>query len=101
MRSFPGGYALRGEPHIQFGEAGKAMLAGGLPDATPRVLHALLDAALLPARSDIAEVGVEEIVRRHRGKPRIDDACLAAARHAIHCRFHIVVDAPAGDTTES
>ena len=100
VRSFPGGHALRGEPHIQFGEAREALLAGGLPDAPPRVLHALLDAAFLPARGDIAEVGVEEIVRRHRRKPRIDDARLATSRHTVHRRFHIVVDAPAGYAAE-
>jgi hypothetical protein len=72
-----------------------------LPDTAAGVLHALLDSPFLPAGGDIAEVGIEEIVRGHGRKAGIDGAGFAATRHAIHRRFHIVVDATTRDATET
>lgn len=47
------------EPRIEFGERAEASLAGLDPDASAAVLH-VLDHALLPARGDVAEVGIEQ-----------------------------------------
>ena len=92
--------ALRGQPNVEFGEAGKALLLRPLPDAAASVLHALLDTALFPTRRHIAEVRVDQIVRRHGGKSCVDDPRLAAARHPIHCRLHVVVDAASSDAPQ-
>jgi hypothetical protein len=101
MRRRARGDALRRQPYVQFGKAREALLQRRLPDAPARILHALLDAALLPAGRDIAEVRIDQIVRRHRRKARIDDARLAAARHAIDRRLHVVVDPATGDAAQS
>lgn len=47
------------------------------PDSPPAVLNVLFDDALFPARSDGAEVRIEQVVRAHYGKPGIDRTAFA------------------------
>ena len=47
------------------------------PDAPTAVLHVLLHAPLLPARRDVAEVRVVQVVRAHHREARVDSAALA------------------------
>src|SRR5690606_6099815 len=72
-----------------------------LPDPTARVLDTLLHAALLPPRRDIAEVGLEEVVRRHRGEARVDHTPPVLARRAIDRRLHVVVDTAPGHPAQA
>ena len=41
------------------------------------VLHVLLDGSLLPTTGDVAEVGIEQVVRAHHGEAGVDDSALA------------------------
>ncbi len=93
----PQGPAAVAEPGVEFDEGAPASLACFDPDAPPAVLHVLLDDPLLPAAGDVAEVGLEQVVRAHDGEARIDDAALAL-EDLVHGGLHVVVDAPARDT---
>jgi hypothetical protein len=87
------------QPAIELGEAAKAPLAGLLPDAPATVLDVLLHDALLPARGDVAEVGVEQVVRGHGGKARVDHPRLARL-DLVNGGLHVVVDAAPRDPAE-
>jgi hypothetical protein len=69
------------------------------PDAPAAVLHVLLDDALLPAAGDVAEVGVDQVVRAHGREALVDDAALALL-DLVHRRLHVVVDAAAGHAAQ-
>src|SRR5207247_9533221 len=69
--------APRTEPRIEFDDRAEALLARLDPDATPAVLHVLLDDSLLPTGGDVTEVGIEQVVRAHHRKARVDDPALA------------------------
>src|SRR3990167_309900 len=56
-----------------------------------RILNVLLDLAFFPARSRIAELGLEHVMADHRRKPRVDGPDLAAS-DLVDRRTHIVVD---------
>ena len=84
--------AARQQPDIEFGKGAESFLGRFLPDAPPAVLHVLLDDAFLPATGDVAEVGIEQIVRGHGGKARIDDPPLALL-DLVDGGLHVVVDA--------
>ena len=101
MAGVPGRETLHRQPGIELGKAAEALLLGVLPDPAAGVLDPLLDAALLPARRDIAEVRLEEVVRRHRRKARIDDPAAIRAGRAVDRRLHVVVDAPPGDAAQA
>jgi hypothetical protein len=66
--------AALAQPGVEFGEAAEALLGRVDPDAPAAVLHILLDDSLLPARGDVAEVGVVQVVRTHRREAFVDDA---------------------------
>jgi hypothetical protein len=85
------------EPGVKLGEIGE--LRHLVPDAGTRVLHRLLDLALLPAGGRVAEVGLEQEVAGHRAEARVDGARLAAA-DLILGRLQVVVDATLGDPAE-
>ncbi|MNL26522.1 hypothetical protein D3C87_1480510 [compost metagenome] len=63
-----------------------------MPQPRSGILNVLLDLALLPARSGIAELGRKDVVVRHRKETDIDLSLLAAA-HAIDRCLHVIVDA--------
>ena len=63
-----------------------------MPDASARVLDVLLDLALLPAGSAVAELRLEQVVAGHRREAAVDLALLAGA-NPIDCGAHVVVDA--------
>ena len=63
-----------------------------LPESAPAVLNVLLDDAFLPSGSNIAEVGIEQVVRGHRRKALINDPRLALL-DLVHRGLHVVVDA--------
>ena len=65
------------QPGVEFGEAAELHLVRLDPDAPPAVLHVLLDDTLLPARRNVAEVSVEQVVRAHHGEALVDGAALA------------------------
>jgi len=69
---------------------------GSVPAA---VLHVLLDHALLPTRSYVAEVRVDQVVRAHGCEALVDDAALALL-DLVHRRLHVVVDAAPGYTAQ-
>jgi hypothetical protein len=52
-------------------------------------LHVLLDDALLPARGDVAEVGVEQVVHTHRGEAGVDRAALTLVDPAAEKRSRL------------
>jgi hypothetical protein len=92
----PQGQTARLEPDVELGQAAKRRRA--VPDPPPRVLDILLDLAFLPAGGTVAELGLEQIVARHRREAGVDRALLARA-DAIDCGAHVVVDATARDAT--
>ncbi len=63
------------------------------------ILNILLNLSLLPARSWIAELGLEQVVTGHRQETDIDVALLATA-DLVDRRAHVVVDAAARDAAE-
>jgi hypothetical protein len=83
------------QPGIEFDERAEATGRGFDPDAPAAVLHVLLDHTLLPARGDVAEVGVEQVVAAYSRESRVDGALLAAL-HLVHGGAHVVVDAAPG-----
>ncbi len=64
-----------------------------------RIPNVLLDLALLPTCRRIAELGLIDIVVRHREKAHVDLSLLAAT-YTIHRRLHVVVDTPSGDAAK-
>ncbi len=60
--------AANQQPGVEFIKGTETFFAGVLPDPLPAILDILLDDAFLPAAGDIAEVGIEQVVRGHRGK---------------------------------
>ncbi len=68
------------------------MILGVQPDAPPAVLHVLLNDALFPARGDVAEVRVEQVVGAHHRKAGIHRAAFALVG-LVDGRLHVVVDA--------
>jgi hypothetical protein len=52
----------------------------------------MLDNTFLQTGSDVAEVGIKQIVRAHHGKARINEPIFALV-DPISRRFHVVVDA--------
>ena len=91
--------ATLAQPRIEFGERAKALVLRLQPDAATTVLHVLLDDAFLPARGDVAEVGIEQVVRAHHRKARIDDPALALL-DLVDRRLHVVVDAAPGNAAQ-
>ena len=87
------------QPGIEFDERAEATGRGFDPDAPAAVLHVLLHHPLLPARGDVAEVGIEQVVTAHGCEARVDRALLAAL-HLVHGGAHVVVDAAPGDTAK-
>jgi hypothetical protein len=71
----------------------------GLPEAVPRIMHVLLDLALLPAGRRVAELGFEQVVADHGLEARVDVALLAAP-DLVDGGLHVVVDAAARDTAQ-
>ena len=68
--------AALAQPRIELDERAEAQQPRLLPDAAPAVLHILLDHAFLPTGSDIAEIGVEQIVGTHHRKAGVDHTTL-------------------------
>ena len=89
-----------GQPGVEFSHAAKALLARINPDAPPAVLHVLLHHPLLPAGGDVAEVGIEQVVRAHDGKAGVHDPSLAFL-DLVDSGFHVVVNAPPGNAAQS
>ena len=85
-------YAAFLQPGIECSEAGEGRRV--VPQPVPGILHVLLDLPLLPARSRIAELGLEQVVAHHRRKAHVDIARLAHP-DPVHRRLHVVVDAAA------
>lgn len=56
----------------QAAQSVKGAGSGVQPDAPPAILHILFGDAFFPAGRDVAEIGVEEVVRTHHGEPGID-----------------------------
>lgn len=73
----PQGAAALTQPGIEFDKGTEAMSGRLDPDAPTAVLHVLLHAPLLPARRDVAEVRVVQVVRAHHREARVDSAALA------------------------
>ena len=71
----------RFEPGIQRIEIGEAR--HGLPQPSARILHVLLDLALLLAGSRIAELRIEQVMAGHGCEPGIDLTYLAVNQRAI------------------
>jgi len=69
------------------------------PQLPTPVLHVLLDDALLPTGSAIAELRLEQVVPTHRLEAGVDGAFLAAA-DPVHRRLHVVVDAATWNAAE-
>src|SRR5450755_2034819 len=57
------------------------------------------DDALLPARGNVAEVRVEQVVRAHHGEARIDDSPFTLL-DPVDGGLHVVVDAAARDAAK-
>ena len=55
--------------------------------------------APFPARSNVAEVRIEQVVRAHHGKPGVDRAAFAFV-DLVDSRFHVVVDAATWHATQ-
>ena len=91
--------ATRSEPGIEFDERAKALLARVDPDAAAAVLHVLLDHPLLPARGDVTEVGIEQVVRAHHREAGVDDPAFALL-DLVDRRLHVVVDAAPGNAAQ-
>ena len=91
--------AALAQPRIELGKAAKAPLPRLHPDATAAVLHILLHAPLLPAAGTVAKIRVEQIVRAHGCKARIDHAAFALLDF-VDRRLHVVVDATACHATQ-
>jgi hypothetical protein len=83
------------KPGVELVQAVEAGLARLLPQPLAAVLDVLLHHALLPARRHAAELGVEQVMRRHDAETGVDDPPLALA-DLVHRRLHVVVDAPPG-----
>ena len=66
----PLGYALFFQPGVQLSQIAEA--GHRLPQPAPSVLDVLLDLSLLPTRSRIAEIRLEQIVAGHGGKSCVD-----------------------------
>ena len=59
------------EPGVELLKRAKlALLRIIEPDAPAAVLHVLFHHAFFPARGDVAEIGIEQVVRAHHGKAR-------------------------------
>jgi len=95
----PQGPAAVPQPGVEFDEGAEAFLRGIDPDAKPAVLHVLLDDTLLPASGDVAEVGIDQVVRAHHREALVDGAALAFV-HLVYSALHVVVDAAPGDATQ-
>ena len=95
----PQGPAPRQQPEVELGERTEALVGGLLPQPPPAVLHVLLDDTLLPAAGDVAEVGVEQVVRGQRGKAGVHRPRFALV-DLVHRGLHVVVDAAAGDAAQ-
>ncbi len=88
----PQGPAAHGQPGVEFGKGAPGRRQGLNPHTSPAVLDVLLHHPLLPTGSDVAEVGVEQVVAAHRRKARVDVALLARV-HFVDGRLHVVIDA--------
>ena len=88
------------QPGVELGKRAKAPLLSLQPDAPAAVLHVLLHHPFLPARGDVAEVGIKQVVAAHGIEARVDDAAFALL-DLVHRRLHVVVNAPVGHTAQS
>ena len=75
-----------GVERVQIGEAGQR-----LPQPATRILHVLLDLALLPTRGGVTELGLEQVMAGHRREPGVDLSRLARP-DAIDRGLHVVED---------
>ena len=75
---------------IEIGEAGQ-----WLPQPSPCILNVLLHLALLPPRSRVAELRLEQVVAGHRGEPGVDLPGLARA-DPVDRGLHVVEDTASG-----
>ena len=91
--------AALGQPGVQFRERAETAFGRLQPDAPTAVLLVLLHHPLFPTRGDIAEVGVEQVVRTHGQEARIDHPAFTLA-DLVHGRLHVVIDAPARHPAE-
>ena len=93
----PQSHAARFKPGIELEQARE--WRHDLPQAVAGVAHVLLHLALLPARSRVAELGLEQEVADHGGKAGVDVSLLASA-HSVYGGAHVVVDASPRHTSE-
>jgi hypothetical protein len=91
--------AALAQPGVERFERAKLALLRIEPDAPAAVLYVLFHHAFFPARGHVAEIGIEQVVRAHHGKARIDHAALAFL-DLVHRRFHVVIDAAPGNAAE-
>ncbi len=70
-----------------------------LPQAWSGILDVLLHLSFLPACGGIAKLGRKDVVVGHREEPHVDLSLLAAA-DAVHCCFHVIVDAATRDAAK-
>jgi hypothetical protein len=85
--------------NLAVGERTEALPGGLQPDVTTAVLHVLLDDSLLPATGNVAEVGIEQVVRAHHREPGIDDSALTLL-DLVDGGLHVVVDAATCDAAQ-
>lgn len=87
------------QPGIEFYEGAEAPSTCLDPDAPAAILHIFLNYAFLPARSDVAEIRIKQVVAAHGGESSVDDALLAAL-DLVHGSAHVVVNAAPSDTAQ-
>ena len=87
------------KPCVEFGEAAELDLGRVDPDAPAAVLHVLLDDTLLPAAGNVAEVGLDQVVRAHGREALVDDAALAFL-DLVDRSLHVVVNAAPGHAAQ-
>lgn len=85
--------------HDYFAKGGKALVLRLQPDTPPAVLDILFDNALFPPRGNVAEVGIEQVVRAHHRKAGIDRTAFALV-NPVDGGLHVVLDAPARHTEQ-
>jgi hypothetical protein len=85
------------QPGIQRGKIWK--VRHPMQHLVARIPNVLLDLPLLPPGGWIAELGLIDIVVRHREEAHVDLPLLSAA-NAIHRRLHVIVDAPTRDAAK-
>ena len=83
--------ALCLKPSVERVEIGKA--GHGLPQPPPRILDVPLDLPFLPTRGRVAELGLKQIMARHRPEPRVDLPGLART-DPIDRGPHVIEDPP-------